>query len=442
MPHYTESQIESANHTDLAAFLLSRGEELKRFGNQHLWEKHQVWIRGHEWYTHYESKGGYAVSFVMHFFGMTFQEAVAELIGNTVSKSVPSESKPKEPKVLVLPEENRTMNQVYAYLMNDRFIARNVITHFARAKTLYEDAVYHNCIFVGLDEDGIPKHCHRRATVGSFKCTEVGSQAEYSFHHNGESEWLFVFEAPVDMLAFITLHRENWIKHSYVALCSVSERAILHRLKVNPNLKKIVLCLDNDNAGIIACKRIKEILELRGYKSVRILHSTNKDWDEDVKAMNGITPIPAEEDHSEAIRQLCIDAVRCAEKAKSLPMLYRRVCDSYTAIVNSDKYNLRERIGNYLGLLLLLAKDECRKSLDPIEWNEIETELLKSYIPYADNGDLASRLRQLNNDTTELTKVYDNPQLTCDRDIFLHPILKICMDCIRLIYYLDRKEKQ
>ena len=67
------------------------------------------------------------------------------------------------------------------------------------------------------------------------------------------------------MLAFITLHQKEWMKHSYVALCSVSERAILHRLKVNKNIKKVVLCLDHDNAGIAACVRIKDILLQNGY---------------------------------------------------------------------------------------------------------------------------------------------------------------------------------
>lgn len=440
MPHYTETQISAANQTDLAAFLLSRGETLKRSGKQHLWEKHQVWICGHEWYTHYESKGGYAISFVMRYFGLTFQEAIEELLGGTVSGSIPVQTKVKEPKELVLPTPNPTMNYVYAYLMQKRFIARDVITHFARAKTLYEDAQYHNCIFLGLDEDGTPKHCHRRSTGGNFKCTESGSQAEYAFHHDGESEWLFVFEAPVDMLAFITLHQKDWQKHSYVALCSVSERAILHRLNVNPKLRKIVLCLDNDNAGITACHRIKDILVSRGYTDVRMLHSVNKDWDEDVKAMNGISPIPAEADETKAIQKLCSQVIADATVGKQPPMLYEKTCDAYVSLTNSNEYNRKERTLYLLGLLLFLAKDECRKSLDPIEWAELEAELVKLYIPHADNGDTESRLRQLDADMKELLRVYDTPTLVCDRNYFLRPILKVSMDSIRLIHYLERRK--
>lgn len=440
MPHYTESQITAANQTDLVAFLMSRGEKLKPCGNQYLWERHQVWIHGYEWYTHYDSKGGYAVSFVMRYYGLTFQNAIAELLGDSVSEILPPKYQPKPIKVLTLPQPNATMNHVYAYLMEKRFIARDVITHFAKSKTLYEDAQYHNCIFLGLDEEGIPKHCHRRATGSSFKCTEAGSQAEYSFHHDGESEWLFVFEAPVDMLAFITLHQKDWQKHSYVALCSVSERAILHRLQVNPKLIKIVLCLDNDNAGISACHRIKEILKDKGYTNVRMLHSINKDWDEDVKAMNGISPIPAEADETEAIRKLCAEAIEEASCTKQPPMLFRKTCDTYTALINAHEYNRKQQIEHFLGLLLLLAKDECRKSLEPIEWKDLEAELVKTYVAHADNGDTQTRLRQLDTDMKAVQAVYDTPQLICDRNLFLRPILKVCMDCIRLLNYLGKEK--
>ena len=421
---------------------MSRGEKLSRRGNQYLWEKNQVWIHGHEWYSHYESKGGHAVSFVMRYFGLSFQNAVEELIGGSavVSSQAIEPDKIRESKPLVIPARSETTNRLLCYLTKERFISHEVVEYFINVKTLYEDAKYHNCIFVGLDEDGVPKHCHIRSTSGNYKRTEAGSQAEYAFHHNGESEWLFVFEAPIDMLAFMTLHRKDWQKHSYVALCSVLERALLHRLEVNPNLQKIVLCLDNDNAGISACERIKEILENKGYSNVRILHSVNKDWDEDIKAQNGVTPIPADTSDIETIRKLCKEAVEKATGLKPPPMLYRKVRDAYTAVINSNKFETEKQVGYLLDLLLLLAKDECRKSLAPIEWNELESELIRAYVPSTDNGDTDTRFRRLDADMKSLFAVYDTQQMVCDREIFLKPILKACMDCVCLLKYLRRNE--
>lgn len=283
MPHYTDKQIQAANHCDLAAFLYAHGEVLKKRGKQLLWEKQQVWIDGCRWYTHYESKGGYAVKFVMRYYALSFQDAIRELLDGGISDCHPIEKKPKNQKDFVLPLRHTDMDTVKNYLIRERGIDLDVVSHFAHTGILYEDAKFHNCIFLGLDEDGIPKHCHRRSVSGSFKQTIAGSQAEYSFHHDGGDEWLFVFEAPIDMLAFISLHSDNWQRHSYVTLCSVSERAILHRLKVNSKLRKIVLCLDNDDAGQNAAYRIRQMLSELGYGNVKILTPHNKDWDEDLK---------------------------------------------------------------------------------------------------------------------------------------------------------------
>ena len=165
MAAYTKQQITAADNTDLAAFLLARGEKVTRKGRQALWEKRQVWIDGAKWYSYYDTVGGYAIDFVRRYFGLSFSDAVRELLGETVSVPVPSVQ--PEKKSLVLPERNLTMDRVYAYLMEKRFIARGIISHFAHEHTLYEDAVHHNCVFVGLDEKGQPRHVHMRSTTGS-----------------------------------------------------------------------------------------------------------------------------------------------------------------------------------------------------------------------------------------------------------------------------------
>ena len=302
MSHYTQQQILSAKRTDLVSFLASRGEMTVRKGQESLWEKHQVWINGSNWFSYYENVGGHAIDFVQRFYGLKFPDAVRELIGTDASECVPvpaSLPPPKEKKPLVLPERNPTMERVTAYLTGERFLSSEVCSVFAGAGTLYESADHHDCVFVGMDEDGNPRHCHKRSIAGNIKQTMPGSEAEYAFHYDGPGDSspddsLFVFEAPIDMLAYITLHPDSWQDHSYVALCSVADRALTHRLDVNPNLRKVFLCLDNDEAGQTAAKRMKESLSERGY-DVEIVRPTNKDWDEDLKAANGVEPIPAGE---------------------------------------------------------------------------------------------------------------------------------------------------
>ena len=89
----------------------------------------------------------------------------------------------------------------------------------------------------------------------------------------------------------------------------------------------------------------------------------------------------------------------------------------------------------------MLAKDECRKCLAPISWDELENLLSQKYISYADNGDTVARMRQIETDMQKVLKVYAQPQMSCDRNLFLDPILQVAMDCVRLMLYLERKEK-
>ena len=119
-------------------------------------------------------------------------------------------------------------------------------------------------------------------------------------------------------------------------------------------------------------------------------------------------------------------------------MLYCKVRDSYTAVINSNKFETEKQVGHLLDLLLLLAKDECRKSLAPIDWDELENELVRAYVPSTDNGDTDTRIRRLDADMKSVFAVYDTQQMICDRDLFLKPIMKACIDCVCLLKYFRR----
>ena len=73
------------------------------------------------------------------------------------------------------------------------------------------------------------------------------------------------------MLSYITLHPEGWQSHSYVACCGTS---------IQPVLK--LLCLDNDEAGHLASRRMKEQLAER--YTVERLIPAHKDWNDDLTA--------------------------------------------------------------------------------------------------------------------------------------------------------------
>ena len=100
-------------------------------------------------------------------------------------------------------------------------------------------------------------------------------------HWNGGNDRLFVFEAPIDMLSFISMHKEGWQKNNYAACCGVSDQVLWQMMKDNPNISKVCLCLDNDEAGQSAAKRISDKLFIKGIQH-EILVPIHKDWNEDL----------------------------------------------------------------------------------------------------------------------------------------------------------------
>lgn len=300
MPYipFTDEQKVMANSVDLAEFLRMRGEKLERVGREHKLiyydgsGKHDsITMSGSRWFDHKNQVGGGAIKFMQEFYDMDFQTAVQELLGQTITflshappKAVVHEEKTKEFK---LPKSNENMHRVFAYLIKQRFIKPEIISYFAKQHTLYEDKQHHNAVFVGLDENGVPRQASKRSTNSfgkTFRITCEGSDTRYSFAHFGENERLYVFEAPIDMMSFLTLYPKDWQKNSYIAMNGVYENAVLTALKNHSNINEIVLCVDNDEGGIEAVDRLRDILTENGYPNVKWLAPKFKDWNEILKA--------------------------------------------------------------------------------------------------------------------------------------------------------------
>ncbi len=171
--HFTDEQKYRANTVDLADFLQRRGEKLLPSGrDKRLASDHSITVRGNEWYDHSAESGGYAIDFVRKFYGCSYPEAVTLLLGGEQGEIYrPASQKKQEPKKpFALPPTHTDMRRVYAYLVKTRHIGREVVSFFAKQKLLYESCEksqdgtkeYHNAVFVGLDENGVARHAHKR----------------------------------------------------------------------------------------------------------------------------------------------------------------------------------------------------------------------------------------------------------------------------------------
>ena len=286
--YYTQEQIDRANQADLVSFLQGQGEQLTRAGQEYRWKRHDsLTIRGNKWYRHSQNKGGAPIDFVMEFFGKSFTEAVELLTGEKGAAQPPDRPSPASFSDFRLPPRSTDNRIARNYLTAARRIDEDVSGFFFSTGDIYEEAAHHNAVFVGRDEDGVPRYAHQRGTAGNFRLDVKGSDKALNFCYRGEGERLFVFEAPIDLLSFLCLFKKDWQKQSYLALGGVGEKALMRFLSDRPNIKTVYLCLDSDQAGNDACSRLVELMP-EGLTVHRLI-PLFKDWNEVQTRRNEIT---------------------------------------------------------------------------------------------------------------------------------------------------------
>ena len=295
---FTETELDIARHTDLPDLLSSLGYTLKRIGSYYTTaEMDSIRIKERLTWRRYSTRqGGDAISFLQEFCGMRFPEAVDYLLAyHGRSRDSPDRDKPiprpkpsppKEKPPFVLPPANPDQRRVSAYLRK-RGIASQVIQRFLDAGLLYEDAPYHNCVFVGRDGSGQPKFASKRGTMdfngSGFKRDVLGSDKKVGFRLpcEPEIEEVTVFEAPIDLMSFCTLCPE--VHSNAVALCGLYSGPLDTYLRDHPHLKSIKLLLDHDEPGITAAKEMREKYRAAGYEVEIRVPKYGKDWNAQLK---------------------------------------------------------------------------------------------------------------------------------------------------------------
>ena len=290
MEEYTREQIQRADDTDLYVFLSGRGEQFKRCGKEYRWLRHDsVMINKNEWYRFSQNKGGHAIDFMKEFYGLSFAEAVKELLGEEgageTNRRTAKEDAGRQ-KVcpiplpgLELPERNESCEIARKYLIEQRKLSEHLVDQMIEKGDIYESKAYHNVVFVGRDKEQNPRYAAMRGTdENRYRGEAKGSEKAYGFGHIGTDEKLFVFESPIDLLSYITAVPEEWEKHSYISLGGLSEKAMKRMYTEYPHIHSIYLCLDNDEPGNKRCRQFVSLIpeELSVYR----LEPVKKDWNE------------------------------------------------------------------------------------------------------------------------------------------------------------------
>lgn len=430
--HFTDEQKFRANSVDLVEFLRRQGEKLIPSGREkRLASDHSITVRGNEWFDHASEQGGHAISFVQQFYNLSYPEAVMKLLGGEcgANYALADPESIEEKKEFALPPASPTMRRMYAYLLQQRLIAWEVINAFAKKGLIYESCEkskdgtkeFHNAVFVGFDEHGVARHAHKRGiyTQGkSFRGNVVGCDPRYSFHWTGDNNKLYVFEAPIDMLAFITLYPDNWQRNSYVALCGTAEHAMLWMLEQNSRLEKVILCLDHDAAGIEATGRLTEILQEHGYSLVAPLQSSHKDWDEDLKAQYHMAAQPAEEHPQTIVKGEICDRIGQKSVRIRADCVPRQISDllrqyrSYLQCGKSDQaMDIMEQIS---ASALSVVLQECRQMGSELTADKVSAFLQEQIKPHKNRVAIRNRSDEI---AVELQDALRKSQTAGVRDI-------------------------
>lgn len=308
MEKYTEDQIARANEVDLVRFLSERGERFKKAGREYRWEKHDsVTICDNKWYRHSQGKGGWPIDFMMEFYGLSFPDAVKELLdeeeameglqtslsekravlyvvdgGLAVADPIPT-------KEMVLPEADENQDHIMEYLVDQRKLDKDIVSEFIKRGDIYQEKDHQRVVFVGRDSEGNPRYASwRNAGVEQLRGDVSGSQKEYGFksvafwdedkQRKRLARKLYVFESPIDLLSFLTLYPKYWHENHYLSLGGVSAKALKTFLSERSEVEQIILCLDNDKAGHEACAKLFDVIPSR--YAVNQLVPSRKDWNE------------------------------------------------------------------------------------------------------------------------------------------------------------------
>ena len=138
-------------------------------------------------------------------------------------------------------------------------------------------------MFVGKNSAGQAKYAGLRGTYDldgpGFKGDAPGSDKStgFSLLHDPRSDLVLVFEAPIDLMSYLTRHRDAT---NAVALCGLYDGALQTYLQAHPEIRRIALCLDADEPGQKAARQLQEKYQLQGYAVAVEKLRCGKDWNE------------------------------------------------------------------------------------------------------------------------------------------------------------------
>ncbi|MEY8378843.1 DUF3991 and TOPRIM domain-containing protein [Lachnospiraceae bacterium 56-18] len=280
MPYIAPEIVQQAKQIDLLTYLRNYEpyELVHVSGGTYTTKTHDsLKISNGKWMWWSQQIGGRsALDYLIKVRNLSFMQAVEMIAGQAAIQppvSLPAEKTTE--KKLLLPKANRSVTRVVSYLQG-RGIDMEIIDFCLQTGRIYESANYHNAVFVGRDEEEMPRYAALRGIGTDFIGDANGSDKNYSFSIPSDKfcEEVHLFESAIDLLSYASLLQidgQDWRKNHLLSLAGVYQpakeiekskvpAALTRFLRAYPRVRTVVFHLDNDRAGRLATEAIRTVL--------------------------------------------------------------------------------------------------------------------------------------------------------------------------------------
>ena len=179
-----------------------------------------------------------------------------------------------------------------------------------------------------------------------------------------------------------------------------------------------MLCVDNDEGGIEAVDRLRDILTENGYTDVKRLAPKFKDWNEVLKAKNGVKALPAvpHKRKEEYLHQI--------DSLKYLRCRPDKLTSQIYATFKNGQYRYLAEYALAGSAFFMPKTEQINSECKAFVW--LQNKLKGSYKPYTDKGKAAAKQRNLQECVTEVMKDLRQTARTREQ----------CINTAKLLYQL------
>ena len=238
-------KIEEARNKNILEVADNLGMKLKRVGTQtYQWNEHDSFVinqKNNTWYWYSKDSGGDTIGLVQTIKEVNFKEATNFLLTGQFEKF---EDKPieKEPFHYYLEKlEQKNFDQATNYLMNERKLSLETIKDFlaaeglAEAKHYFGEAIEPVIVFKSKDREGKITGASLQGIEKNFELHDRGYLKRIMKNSDGldgftfdigKPERLVFCEAPIDLMSYYEIHKEQLSNVRLVAMDGLKEATI------------------------------------------------------------------------------------------------------------------------------------------------------------------------------------------------------------------------